>query len=456
MKKIVITSVYLLTILILSGCVTINPTGKLVSALGNPTIKMTDKAKEETKQEAKKKAEELSEEKKKEAAETKVLKQKNKENICGFSDKNVLSPPIKRLLENSMIQDFSRNLSAFRALAQEPLPLELAPYLEKSRFEELIPKLISPENKLDLNKSEFWLTIRQPAGFMGAGGFLAAINQLSHDLLESHATSGHEFEEMLRFYLLNYIDGKFVLRNGTQLAKPSGSITHERIQTDKGEKGIVSASLDKNTVTGLTTVILEAIFDYCLETPAYSYKDGKSIYEPDYMEIAGQSGKFNLVYLKKDPIDDYLFDDDIIPTATKFDEKLRKHFKEDCEEGKKCKMTEEDIKRIRRVSDFSAETTTAVVGAAFKSLGGAGLSAFGFFKFSFGDNDSISQIVEAATSVATRRKTEHLLYELIENGESYNCGIEEAANCSKKVQDLLKKFDYHEILKNRKSKENLL
>ncbi len=456
MKKIVITPVYLIAILILSGCVTINPTGKLVSALGNPTIKMTDKAKEKTKQEAKKEVEKLSEERKKEVAETKVLKQKNKENICSFSDNNVLSPPVRKLLENSMIQDFSRNLSAFRALVQEPLPLELVPYLDKSKFELFIQKLISPENKLDLNNSKFWLTLRQPAGFMGAGGFLAAINQLSHDLLENHATSSHEFEEMLRFYLLNYIDGKFVLRNGTQLAKPSGSITHERIKTDKDEKGIVIASLDKSTVTGLTTVILEAIFDYCLETPAYAYKKRKPIYEQVYLKIEGHPGKFNLVYQEKDPIDDYLFDDAIIPTATMFNKELHSDLKEDCEKGKICRMTENDVKRVRRVSDFSAEITTAVVGAAFKSLGGAGLSAFGFFKFSFGDNDSINQIVEAATSVATRRKTEHLLYELIENGESYSCGIKEASNCSQKVQDLLERFDYYEILKNRKLKENML
>lgn len=448
MKKIAIISAYLIAIFILSGCVTIKPTEKLVKALGNPTIKVTDEAKNEVKKEAEK----LSEEKKREVAEAKMLKQKNKENICGFSNKNALSPPIKDLLEDSMIRDFSRNLSAFRELVQEPLPLEPVSYLDKSKFE----ALISRENKLDLEKSEFWLTLRQPTGFMGRGGFLATINQLSHDLLKNDAISGHEFEDMLRFYLLKYFDGKFVLRNGTQLAKPSGSITHEKIKTNKSEKGIVSTSLDKSTVTGLTTVILEAIFDYCLETPAYAYKKGIPIYEEEYLEIAGHPGKFNLVYLGKDPIDDYLFDDAIIPTATKFNEELRSDLK-DCEEKKICKMTKDDVKRIRQVSDFSAETTSAVAGAALKSLGGFGLSAFGFFKFSFGDNDSINQIVEAATSVATRRKTEHLLYVLIENGESYNCGKkeitnEEITNCSQKVKDLLEKFDYHKILEKREQK----
>lgn len=448
MKKITIISAYLTTIFILSGCVSVNPTGKLVAALGNPTIKMTEKAKKEAQEQVEKEGREikLTEKEKKEAAEAEAKKQKNKENICGFSHSGSLSQPIKELLENSMIQDFKSNLSAFRALVQKPISPEIILYLDKSEFGALIPKLISPENILDLNKSEFWLTIRQPAGFMGAGGFLAAINRLSNELLEK-PTSGHEFEEMLRFYLLNYIDGKFVLRNGTKLAKPSGSITHEKIQTDKGEKGIVSASLEKSTVTGLTTVILEAIFDYCLETPAYAYADKKKrpIYEPEYLEIAGHSGKFNLVYQGKDPIDDYLFDDAIIPTATMFNIKLRSDLKEDCNK-EICKMTANDIKRIRRVSDFSAETTTAVVGAAFKSLGGAGLSAFGFFKFSFGDNDSINQIVEAATSVTTRRKTEHLLYELIENGESYDCGNKGTDTCSEKVKKLLEKFDYHTYL----------
>lgn len=428
----------LIFIFMLIGCVTVNPTNKLASALGYSKIKLSDYGKENLK----KAAEDDAKLKSTEEAKALALKQIKKENICGSTNTENLSPSIKNLLQNSLIKDLTINLSEFRALKPKLFSLDQIHYIHQNELKSLAPRILTVDNLfklnniLELNNSEFLLTLIQPGGWWGTGGFLAAINQLSNDILENKITAEDDFEKLLRSYIIDYIDGKFVLRNGIRLTKPSGSIAHERVPTAKGEKGIVHTSLDSSTVVGLTTVILEALFDYCLETPVFAYVNGKDIYVQEYLPIDERKDMFTLIY-KIRKIDDYLFgeENNNIPTAKEFLIDLN-----ECGKENACKITKNDVESIRRVSEFSAAISKSLVGAAFKSLGGGGLSFFGFFKFSFGDNESINQIVETATSVATRRKTEHILYELLNNEKSYVCGPSEIENCANKVSNLLKNF----------------
>jgi len=190
---------------------------------------------------------------------------------------------------------------------------------------------------------------------------------------------------------------------------------------------------------------LEAFFDHCLKTPIYANEKHKAIYEPVYEKTNKDSNKFNLFY-EETKIDDHFFSEENynIPTVAKFyiveseeiDYIVRKDRSEITNEEKE---RIKNIQAIRRISNFSAVTTKAAVGATFKSLGGLGASFGGFFKFSLGDNEAINQIVETAASVAARRKTENILYSLLDNGQFYKCGTaENETSCLTKVQDLLK------------------
>lgn len=366
-----------------------------------------------------------------------------KENIC--------NPSVGILSSLALSNTMGVNLRDSIKALDRPLIQELVK--NSSEFRMLGSDLLS--NEFNLEESKFKLIFWNPIGFINAIDELSNILLLNNHNSKKNIASGTEYakseelEKMLRFYVKEYLNGKFVLRDGTRLSKPDGKITHERAKVEVDDKTVEKSffvtSFEVSAITGLTTVLLEAFFDHCLKTPIYANEKHKAIYEPVYEKTNKDSNKFNLFY-EETKIDDHFFSEENynIPTVAKFyiveseeiDYIVRKDRSEITNEEKE---RIKNIQAIRRISNFSAVTTKAAVGATFKSLGGLGASFGGFFKFSLGDNEAINQIVETAASVAARRKTENILYSLLDNGQFYKCGTaENETSCLTKVQDLLK------------------
>lgn len=413
-------------ILILSGCVTIDPTKKLARVLKDSDSSGVNLSKPKP--------------------DSMLLMyslegegDKSKNGICTGPDAIEFDKRIKELANT----DVMKNLRiGFAELAK----------LDK----------LDKNDRVDFEKLSFLMGSEDAIGPFGGGlaswfggwvggGLLRTINQVSTDLffdIKDQNTEEHRkdvFIKLLRFYLTQYIGGKFVLRDGTKLAKPSGNIAHEKVATSDGKnKDIVSASLDQGTVSGLTTVVLEAVYDYCHGTKIVAIKDGKTNYIPYYGEIDSRTpdGKhlYNLAYTKKD-VDDYLFgeENNNTPTIVTFYEEALKKDKEYFMDYicKECDKRKKEVSAIRKLSNLAANGSKTAAGTAAKSLGGLGASFGGFLKISIGDNDSVKQIVETVASVAAKRKTEYLLYALKANCETNNS----CANNFNKLVDLVEKFD---------------
>lgn len=417
MKKTTVMYSTLIAILFLSGCVTINPTEKLSSAL---KISAENKIK------------------------LKITDNAAKSNICFATDP--LSTPIKTLAQNSVIQKLKEDLAVF--------------------------KILNNKENTNLDESKFRLWFFQP------GGFLATINELQNDLFSENvklSKGDDELRKILLQYINAYLDGEFVLRNGAKLAMPGKStVTYPSKPDSSTPPKLPAASVDNDTVTGLATVILEALFDHCLRTPVYGYTTQTENYKPIYVaqNPTDKDSKYNLIHYEKIVLDsdDFLFGEgnSNIPTALvsgqidkvymkkcdqmfgkdeekkseENEEKINKmcrkdnshRFKEEFDNDETTgKMTGEKLLAIRRLTDLWSETNKIVAGSSFKSFGGLGFSFFGYLKFSFGDNDSLHRLVETIASVITRRETEHFLYRLVEN-KNNECN----GNCQKEVTKMLK------------------
>lgn len=77
-----------------------------------------------------------------------------------------------------------------------------------------------------------------------------------------------DFARTLRHYLRKYADGSFVDRTGGKMAKPQ-----------------LGANIGNDTITGLTTVVLEAIFDYAFETPIAIKTTTKTVKEEAWIPV---------------------------------------------------------------------------------------------------------------------------------------------------------------------------
>lgn len=256
MRKITISFfISFIVMIVLSGCVTISPTDKLSSALGSSVIKKNNKSNSDT---------ESGDKSKKDFQDT-----LNKRNICN-PDLGILGGiglPVDTMNLKDLIKPLDRPLT--QDLVKNLLALRVG--IVDSNY---------PNNGLNLAASEFRVWFWNPIGF------LSAIDELSKSLLENDHDSRDELAKRLHSYLKIYLDGEFVLRDGTTISKPGGNITNKRITKKvdgkEVEETFLSTSLEIGTVTGLTTVILEAIFDHCLDTPVYAFRNNKVMYQPYY------------------------------------------------------------------------------------------------------------------------------------------------------------------------------
>lgn len=216
------------------------------------------------------------------------------------------------------------------------------------------------------------------------------------------------FDDVLIRYAKAYIKGDLVLRDGTKLAKPSGNIDFKN--------GVVNASIDNNTVVGLTTVFLEAFYDFIFPTPVLA-DIGANIGYSQAPQYSGKTDEDNkklyLMLYHQDLSNNYFTESNNAPTVEK--EKLFpiEQLVKDDSKG----ISAKELKAIHFISGILSQGAKSASSAAFGSLGGVGISFLGFAKFSIGDNDAIGKIVETNFDVFTRRATEYNLYEFFKSHE---------------------------------------
>lgn len=214
------------------------------------------------------------------------------------------------------------------------------------------------------------------------------------------------FDGILLKYVKAYIDGNFVLRNGTKLSKPDGSINFK--------DGMINAAVDNDTVIGLTTVLFEALSEFLFPTPIFADVGGKKIFKqaPQDTGKDDDQNKKRLyqMFYHRELMNEYFTNTNNKPTAEEFFG-VTQIAKEEKEPG----ITKEELEVMRVYSDTAAEEAKGLSGVLFGNLGGMGVSFLGFAKFSVGDNEALGKVVQTVFSVITRRWFENSIYEFFKD-----------------------------------------
>ena len=206
-----------------------------------------------------------------------------------------------------------------------------------------------------------------------------AISKLDSNLLT--------WEGLFQKYLTAYYNGKFVDRTGGLSSKPKLGLT-----------------ITNETITALEMIFLESLWDWAIIGGGLSVP---IIYEGDHNA----------------PI--FLTAEKRVPTlwttlrdcgmAFPVDKIIERAVEEDVDPG----ISLSELCTIRKVSGLVGDAAQGVTGIIVRAFGGAnigftlGLGALG--KFSLGDNDTLTKVVDTWTENTGRRATEvyvsHLLYE---------------------------------------------
>lgn len=246
------------------------------------------------------------------------------------------------------------------------------------------------------------------------------------------------FSKVLLTYARAYYKGEFTLRNGAKLAKPSTDIGFDK-------DGAFIISTDNDTLIGLTTVFLEALSEFAFPTKVIIGATNKPTFEKEYRERKKFPQKHgtadedrclskksqtaddifcDLIYKRKD-VTDYLTDSNFQPTVLTLDSDFFKNnceiTKEDClvNRGEKG-VSQIEFDALQFIPGYVAHGSKMVLGTTLRSVGGLGVSFGAFGKFSIGDNDALSKVVETAIEVLSRRLLEYNLYHFLMDEEFEN------------------------------------
>jgi hypothetical protein len=92
------------------------------------------------------------------------------------------------------------------------------------------------------------------------------------------------FSDVFLRYAKAYHQGNFVLRDGTKLAPPSSNVTFS-------DGVLFNVAIDDNTLTGLTTVFLEALFEFFFPTPIIAELNAETNYKQKWCVKRADGGK---------------------------------------------------------------------------------------------------------------------------------------------------------------------
>ena len=235
-------------------------------------------------------------------------------------------------------------------------------------------------------------------GFADASVLLASryFDTSPDDASGDRALGDVDFARTLRHYLLKYTKGEFINRSGGKVAKPQIDLT-----------------IGNDTIVGLTTVVLEAIYDFAFRTPVLVEQKVKTVKKEAWAPIDPPANMdpgeyFRKVYVEKRTIEiSYFTKDNKAPTALSANPALQGSIVADGEIG----ITRDELKAIQFVSNLSGEQSKALSGILFRTFGDVQI-AFGVgAHVSVGDNETLAKLLDTLTEVSSRRVAEAVAYE---------------------------------------------
>jgi hypothetical protein len=215
---------------------------------------------------------------------------------------------------------------------------------------------------------------------------------------------------LLMTYMMAYFNGNFVDRNGGTYSKPKLGFT-----------------ISNETIAGSVSVFLEALFDYSIidgkvgAAPIVYIEDGPAPTKPKWLTkgnnaptLAGIATGIGAV----DPSNSNL------PLLEKVVENV-----------KAGRMDAGRLCVVRFLGGAAGDAAQPITGAVVRALGGAnigvsfGLGALG--KFSLGDNDTLTKLVDTVVEFLPRRSTElaamNVLYGVIPDSGALRQALDVAA-----------------------------
>ncbi|SFH58194.1 hypothetical protein SAMN05216299_1264 [Nitrosospira sp. Nsp14] len=181
---------------------------------------------------------------------------------------------------------------------------------------------------------------------------------------------------LLNYLVAYYSNGEkgFINREGTVYKRPD-----------------IKYSIGNDVITAVVAITLESLFDSLLHTPVYFDvdKENKKIL---WQTIGGARPTFD-EYTNKDG--------DNKPI------RFRVPIVEVGEEG----IDKKDLKLIRYLSGLASDQSKMLSGAAYRAIGGLDIGFVLLGKFSFGDNDTLAQILDTSFEVASKRIVEEVAYQ---------------------------------------------
>ncbi|MGZ4963016.1 MAG: hypothetical protein ACXWIU_03010 [Limisphaerales bacterium] len=243
--------------------------------------------------------------------------------------------------------------------------------------------------------------------------------------------------DIVETYFVAYANGKFTLRDGTLLGKPTAKLTMTN--------GTITGSIPNDTVDGVVTILSESIADAICRTPVfYDEKTTKTYtnYWVPASEIYGTNvtgsavGSFAQLANLETKTEKDFFLQDKVPTASKLFPCV-KVVKIDPMTKKKSAvgLRREEAEFIRAACGLTTKQSQALATLIFQTFGGASAGQFVFLHFSVGNSQMLSSIVANVISSAGYHTGEAALTKAFLNYDGSDRLVEELLA---HYQDILK------------------
>jgi hypothetical protein len=186
------------------------------------------------------------------------------------------------------------------------------------------------------------------------------------------------FDDVLIYYYKAYFDGTYVTRDGVTLTKPGVTASFDNRQ--------LVGSVNNNTITGIVTVFFEALLDYFVRVPLNpSVKlDAKP---------TGETMPGSLVQVGTTNTSDSIG------------------------------LSTQNWQTVNYASSASATGAQILTSMILKSFGGGNLGfAVAYFKLSFGDNTTLTTMVDTALGLILKRDAEWTTFHLLKGDLKSNRG----------------------------------
>jgi len=222
-----------------------------------------------------------------------------------------------------------------------------------------------PVKAIEFTQEDFRQFIKTTVPRVGVASLMDAGQTERYTMADASQSGGR-----LKQYLIVYYKGAFVDHAGRKVSKP---------EMKEGKIG-------NETITGLATVILEAVYDSLISVPAFYEKSGDK-----YVWLNKGKAMPTFVLLT-------------VNAAGDPDSRVAKQL--EATTG----ITKPELEAISFLSDLASEESKTVSGMVFRLFGGGELSFVIGGHLSIGNNKTLAEVVDTFFELSTYRTTEALAY----------------------------------------------